>query len=206
MHKDWNKTKLGLDPSVGGEPHVEIDESKIIGNANKIFWMFGIIDRATKECRVFTVLDNRTKETLLSLVIKNVATCDDIIHMNNRSKTYLHKYCFSTRVYSDCWRAYNTTDFKNKGSYLHRVNHSIWWGSGLFNTNTIEGLWSQLKRISNYFSGVNFNVLNNLEEKDVYVRDYLDGWVCMAIFFRNCEIKKLSIINKTKSLCHYLKY
>jgi len=72
--------------------------------------------------------------------------------MADKSKEYLHKYCLSTRIYSDCWRAYNKDDFKNNGFYLHRVNHSIWWGKGLFTTNTIEDLWSTLKRISNYFS------------------------------------------------------
>ena len=58
--------------------------------------------------------------------------------MGNRSNAYLHQYYLSTHVYSDCWRAFNPTDFKNNGFYLHRVNHSIWWGKGLFNTNSIE--------------------------------------------------------------------
>ena len=52
-------------------------------------------------------------------------------------------------------------------------------GSGIFNTNTIEGLWSQLKRISNYFTGINFNILNKIEENDEDPKDYLDGWVYM---------------------------
>ena len=64
---------------------------------------------------------------------------------------------------------------------MNRVNHSIWWGKGLFNTNTIE---PQLRRISNNFSGISFNVLNKLEDKDVEPKEYLDGWICMKIFLK----------------------
>ena len=56
------------------------------------------------------------------------------------------------------------------------------------------------------FQGINFNVLNKLEDKDLDPKEYLDGWVCTSIFFRNCEIKKYSIVNRAISLCHYLKY
>ena len=107
--------------------------------------MFVIIERSSKECRVFTVLDTRTKEVLLPLVCENIATNNDIKEMYNESRAYLHEYCLSTRIYSDCWRAYNVTDFKNEGYYLHKVNHSIWFGRGNFNTNSIEGLWSCIK-------------------------------------------------------------
>ena len=145
MHKEWRNNKLGHQPSSGGVPRLEIDESKILGNINKIYWMFGIIDRASGDCRVFCVLDNRAKESLLPLVIQNVATIDDIKGNNYNSNEELHKYCLSTRIYSDCWSAYQFNDFKQKGFYLHRVNHSIWFGSGLFHTNNVEGLWLKLK-------------------------------------------------------------
>ena len=126
MHKEWNKNKIGEKISTRGVPRVEIDESKIIRNANQIFWIFGIIDLATKECRDFIVLDNRGKETLLPLFIKNVATYYDIIEMEHRYNAYLHRYFLSAHVYNDCWRAYNPIDFKNNGFYLLRINHSIW--------------------------------------------------------------------------------
>ena len=49
MHEFWKNNMLGQSPSIGGVPRIEIDESKIIGNSEKVFWMFGLIDRADKE-------------------------------------------------------------------------------------------------------------------------------------------------------------
>ena len=120
MHKEWKENKLAQEPSVGGVPRCEINESKIIGNSNSVYWMFGIVDRNSKDARVFTVLNNRTKEKLLPLIIENVATNGDIINMSNRSKDYLHKYCLSARIYSDCWQACNKQDFKNNG-FLNKL-------------------------------------------------------------------------------------
>lgn len=79
MHYGLNKNKLGVKILIWRVPRVEINEIKIIVNANKIFWIFSIIDRSTKENRVLTLLDNRDKEIFLSLVIKNIATCYEII-------------------------------------------------------------------------------------------------------------------------------
>ena len=58
--------------------------------------------------------------------------------------------------------SYQKEDFKDLGFVLHRVNHSIWFGSGNFHTNNIEGLWSQIKLISFNFSGININYLEKL--------------------------------------------
>ena len=63
-----------MEPSTNGVPRVEIDESEIIGNQNKILWMFGMIDRADKEARVFCVMNNRTKENLLPIIKENIYT------------------------------------------------------------------------------------------------------------------------------------
>lgn len=204
MHENWKNNILGYDISEGGVPRLEIDESKIIGNQNKVYWMFGIIDRSTKDCRVFCVLDNRSRETLIPLVIKNVFTNNDLGQFNNKKD--IHKYSLSTRIYSDCWAAYDKEDFKNKGYILHRVNHSIWFGKGLFHTNTIEGLWSQLKRLNNNFSGINFEVLNQLEKKLINPVDYLNDWICWSLYLRTCEIKKFNKVNKINELNNYLKY
>ena len=64
---------LGMEPSTNGVPRVEIDESEIIGNQNKILWMFGMIDRADKEARVFCIMNNRTKENLLPIIKENIS-------------------------------------------------------------------------------------------------------------------------------------
>ena len=111
---------------------VEIDESKILGNNEKIYWMFGMVERANKSCRIFTVLDNRSRDVLLPLVIKNIYTVNDL--SDYHSAEDIHLYSLSTRIYSDCWAAYNEIDFKNNGFILHRVNHSVWFGEGLFHT------------------------------------------------------------------------
>ena len=114
---------LGEYISTGGVPRVVIDESIIIGNQNKVYWLFGIIDRSNKDCRVFCVLDNRSRESLLPIIIKNVYTYNDL-SLYNTSRD-IHKYSLSTRIYSDCWAAYSKEDFKNHGYILHRVNHTV---------------------------------------------------------------------------------
>ena len=118
----------------------------------------------------------------------------------------MHLYSISIRVYSDCWSAYNEIEFKNEGYILHRVNHSVWFGSGLFHTNTIVVLWSQIKRLCNYFTGINFPLLDKLENKGVSPNDYLDDWICWALFLRNIELKKINKINKVNEFNYYLKF
>ena len=77
------------------------------------------------------------------------------------------------------------------GYILHRVNHSVWFGQGLFHTNTIEGLWSQIKRLSNNFSGLTLNMIENMENRGINIKNYLDGYICYALFLRNVEKKKI---------------
>ena len=204
MHKEWKQVKLASEPCNGGIPRVEIDESKIIGNSEKVFYMFGIIDRYDNNCRVFCVLDNRSRETLLPIIEQNVETCMDIKNEVYNSNEDLHNHCLSTRVYSDCWAAYQFIDFKEKGYYLHRVNHSYWFGRGNFHTNTIEGLWSQIKRISHDFSGINMTLLNSFEQSGVDIKEYLNDWICSALYFRNCERNNFNKFDKIKYLNKYL--
>ena len=45
------------------------------------------------------------------------------------------------------------------------MNHSVWFGQGMFHTNSIEGLWSSIKPISNNFAGINFKILDELGAK-----------------------------------------
>ena len=49
---------------------MEIDESEIVGNGQMIYWMFGIIERNTKEAIIFSVLNDRTKRNLIPYVKK----------------------------------------------------------------------------------------------------------------------------------------
>ena len=71
-HKTWNNEQMGLEPDITGVSRLEIDESSIIGNANNVLWMFGIIDRVDKNARVWCVKDDRRKEKLLPYVKNNV--------------------------------------------------------------------------------------------------------------------------------------
>ena len=118
--------------------------------------MFGIINRANKEARVFCVLNNRTKENLLPIIKNNIATDGN---EDNEEELY-EEESVKTRIYSDCFRSYQVNDFKEMGYILNRVNHSFWFGYGLFHTNGIESLWEQLKRYSNKFSGISIESLN----------------------------------------------
>ena len=79
MHSNWSKSLLGEDGILDKNGYIscEIDESEIIGNSNVIYWMFGIVERSTKEARIFCVLNNRTKENLLPLVKNNIITAEN---------------------------------------------------------------------------------------------------------------------------------
>ena len=61
------KESFRKDIGPNGYVVVEIDESKIIGNRQKILWMFGIIERVTKEARVFKLMTNRIAHNLLNI-------------------------------------------------------------------------------------------------------------------------------------------
>ena len=67
MHKNWLMNLLGTNPSVNGVPRVEIDESKIIVNSDRILWMFRMIDRLDKEAHVYCVMEDRTQNTIWDL-------------------------------------------------------------------------------------------------------------------------------------------
>lgn len=95
MHKDWSKNYLGIELSEGGVPRIEIDESKIVGNENRIYWMFGMICRASKKCRIYCVLNNRTRDTLLPILKANVTTINDLNEYENDEE--IKKYSLCTR-------------------------------------------------------------------------------------------------------------
>ena len=57
-----------------GYSAVEIDESKILSSGNLIYWMFGLIDRNTKEARIRCMLNDLTREKLLPIIKEYVHT------------------------------------------------------------------------------------------------------------------------------------
>ena len=148
MHKIWKNNIMGNNITKKGYPVFEIDESEIIGNNEVIYWMFGIIDRITKESRVFCVLNDRTSNNLMNILKENIATNE------NQDMDLDDEYLENTRIYSDCFASYQPNTFRERGYILKRVKHSVWFGYGNFHTNNIEGLWSQIKRLTNNFSGI----------------------------------------------------
>ena len=132
-----------------GKSRIEIDESKIIGNSNTVIWMFGSIDRFNKDVRIFCIMSDRTKEKLLPILKDIVNTNAE----NDETRKRIYSYSIST---------YQKEDFENLGFKLNKVNHSVWLGVGMFHTNTVEGLWGQIKRLPNNFSGLNFNILEKV--------------------------------------------
>jgi len=160
----WQRSPMALEPTDQGYPAVEIDETSIIGNSNSVIWAFGIIDRSNKEARIFCVLNDRRKETLLPLIKNKVYT-------NPPQNGYRD---LTTQVFSDCFASYRQEDFRDMDFILHRVNHSVWFGAGHFHTNTVEGLWSYIKRITNSFSGLNFKLLTELENEGIEPKDYIN--------------------------------
>ena len=199
MHLDWSNHLLGDNLSVNGYPIFEIDESKIIGNNEKIYWMFGIIDRITKESRVFCVLNNRSSDNLMNLIKGNIATNHNIdMDLDDENIE-------CPRIYSDCFASYQPNNFRDNGYILKRVNHSVWFGYGTFHTNNIEGLWSQIKRLSNNYSGITIEYLEKSCQTDDEKKEILDNWICYSLFMREIERKKLSKKEKISLLCKYIK-
>ena len=139
---------------------IEIDESEIIGYSEIIYWMFDLIDRVSKETRIFCVLNDRTKNNLLPLVKNNVISNNEYAIDDEENMDIDEENLINTRIYSDCYSSYQVNDFLNMRYLLKRVNHSVWFRCGSFHTYNIEGLWSQIKRLTNNFSGLSMNKIN----------------------------------------------
>ena len=88
---------------------------------------------------------------------------------------------------------------------LHKVNHSVWFGQGLFHTNTVEEIWAQIKRLTNDFSSITYNIIETLEKNGTNIKAYFDGWICYALFLRMVEKRKLSKLNTQNYLIDFLK-
>ena len=91
------------------------------------------------------------------------------------------------------------------GYILKRVNHSVWFGYGIFHTNNVESLWGQIKRYSNNFSGISIESLKNkFNNNEEMIKDYLDGWICYSLFLRHLIRKKLPWNERINYLCQFL--
>ena len=200
-HLKWNHSYLGEEIDSTGYPSIEIDESKIIGNSNTVYWMFGLICRSTKEARNFCVLNNRIKQRLLPIIQKNMATID------NEDDDLPESYSTKTRVYSDSFSSYQVNDFKRLGFILKKVNHSVWFGYGLFHTNTVESLWNRIKAYTHNFTGISIENLNKeFDNDETLIQEYLDGWITYALLLREFKRSRLSWIQRIHLLGKFLNY
>ena len=48
-------------------------------------------------------------------------------------------------------------------------------------------------------------MIENMENRGIDVKNYLDGWICYALFLRNVEKRKLSRLNTQNYLIDILK-
>ena len=80
--------------------------------------------------------------------------------MDDNNESYDENCCIKTRVFSDCFRSYQPSDFCSMGYILKQVNHSVWFGAGLLHTNTIESLCHSFKSITKNFSGLTIESIN----------------------------------------------
>ena len=66
---------------------------------------------------------------------------------------------------------------------------------------TVEGLWGQIKRLSNNFSGLYFNILENVEKDGIKSEDYINDWLCYFLLLRDLkrkchgDIEKFNYVN-----------
>ena len=98
-----------------------------------------------------------------------------------------------TLVYSDCYAVYRESDFTVRGFLLHKVNHLVWFGFGLFHTNKVEGLWSCLILLSNHFSGIPSETLGKLIKEGKNPSNYIGDWVCYFFFLFLRDINRSNL-------------
>ena len=157
----------------GGYAFIEIEEYEILGNGYIQYWMLGLIDGYTKDASVYCFLSDRTKHNLLPIIKKNDITDE---YEDNFNQNIHRNESIKARIYSDSFRIYQIRDLKNMGYMLKGVNHSIWFGYGLFQSNIIESLWGNLKRNVNNYSGISINMLLDKFNYDGnLIKNYLVG-------------------------------
>jgi len=93
-------------------------------------------------------------------------------------------------IYTDGWAAYR--GLANLG-YEHRVVvHNQGFGRGLDTTNGIESCWSQVKRLSDYYRGIQGRGPNALMQ----IQDYINHGVWLRHVRRRNQVEELiNVIN-----------
>ncbi|CAF1629088.1 unnamed protein product [Didymodactylos carnosus] len=140
---------------IGGVGHVvEIDESSWTkrkfnrGRVIKNQWVFGGIDRDTREC--FAVLvERRDAATLLPIIQQHVRP--------------------GTTILSDEWRAYHSLQ-NGPGGYIHQtVNHSLHFVDPVtgVHTQNIENMWMCAKQKKKRMMGMHVSLL------DTYLMEFM---------------------------------
>ena len=49
------------------------------------------------------------------------------------------------------------------------------------------------------------SLLNSLKNSCTEIKEYLNDWICTALYFRDCERNSFNKIDKINYLIHYLK-
>ena len=101
---------------------------------------------------IYYVNNNQIKETILPIIKKMFVLIIIILLI---IKIFMQIFLQLEFFLIACFQVYQVNDFNNLGYILYRVNHNVWWGKGHFHTNSIEGTWSKLKRLTSSFNGVN---------------------------------------------------
>ena len=69
----------------------------------------------------------------------------------------------------------------------------------------VLNLYGQLKRYTNNFSVISIENLNSkFNNNENLIKEYLDGWICYALFMREIIRKKLSWNARINYLCNFL--
>ena len=81
----------------------------------------------------------------------------------------------------------------------------MWFGACKFHTNTIEGVWSRIKRITDNFIGLNATIYNKFGNDNNFV-EYMNALICTGLFFMRCEHLQLRDNGITELLKSYLNH
>jgi len=194
-----NLPKLGTNGEI-----IEIDEAKFIKkkqSANRKGrqvrqndWVIGMTERNTKKSRV-VIVANRNANTIKTIV--------------NR---YISKN--ASLVISDEWKSYRilrlqgykTDQIKHKKEFVKKELKTIKIGENLLkikiHTNTIESLWSRLKRISKIFWGISRTHFQGVIDEILFISHAK----CLSQNSIILWIKILKQVNLFNSTPHQIKW